>query len=596
MKFWNRERKILTSSKALLFIAILLSILFITVYMLGHNDRICYTTSDNSNVTPAVTPSITVSVPTEAPTASIIINETIPAAPTASFICDPSSGSAPLTVTFTNTSAGSIDSFSWDFNGDGVADNTTDNTPTFTYNTPGTYTATLTVANAGGTDSESQMIVVTPWIPAAPTASFTCNPNSGSVPLTVTFVNTSAGSIDSFSWDFNGDGIADNTTDSTPTFTYDTPGTYTATLTVTNAGGSDSESLMIVVNPSIPAAPTASFTYDPNSGGAPLTVTFVNTSAGSIESFSWDFNGDGIADNTTDNTPTFTYDTPGTYTATLTVANAGGTDSESQMIVVDPLIPAAPVASFTCNPISGSAPLTVIFTNSSVGSIDSFVWDFNGDGVPDNTTDSTPTFTYDAPGSYNATLTVTNAGGTDSTSRMITVTPPIPAAPIASFICDPSSGSSPLTVTFVSTSAGSIDSFSWDFNGDGNADNTTDYAPTFTYDTPGTYTATLTVTNAGGSNSTSQIITVHASIPAAPVASFTCDPISGSAPLTVTFVNTSAGSIDSFAWDFNGDGTVDNTTDYAPTFTYDAPGTYIATLTVANAGGTDSESRTIMIE
>ncbi|HZK71452.1 MAG TPA: PKD domain-containing protein, partial [Clostridia bacterium] len=61
------------------------------------------------------------------------------------------------------------------------------------------------------------------------------------------------------------------------------------------------------------------------------------------------------------------------------------------------------IASFTCNTTSGSAPLTVAFSNTSTGNIDSYSWDFNGDGTPDNnTSELVVNFTYNTPGTYNA--------------------------------------------------------------------------------------------------------------------------------------------------------------------------------------------------
>lgn len=60
-------------------------------------------------------------------------------------------------------------------------------------------------------------------------------------------------------------------------------------------------------------------------------------------------------------------------------------------------------------PISGTAPLTVQFTNTSTGSFTSFLWDF-GDG---NTSASeNPSNTYSSVGTYTVTLFATNASGT----------------------------------------------------------------------------------------------------------------------------------------------------------------------------------------
>jgi PKD repeat protein len=78
-----------------------------------------------------------------------------------------------------------------------------------------------------------------------PTASFNASPTSGPAPLSVAFTDTSTGSPTSWSWNF-GDGQA--STDQSPTHVYSAAGTYTVSLTASNAGGSDSASAQIVVD------------------------------------------------------------------------------------------------------------------------------------------------------------------------------------------------------------------------------------------------------------------------------------------------------------------------------------------------------------
>jgi len=92
--------------------------------------------------------------------------------------------------------------------------------------------------------------------------------------------------------------------------------------------GNNSGSLSIEV---CEAGPTAAFTADPISGIAPLEVTFTNESVGSITSYSWLF-GDG--DDSSDENPTHTYTTPGTYEVTLTIDGPDGSDSATQTITV----------------------------------------------------------------------------------------------------------------------------------------------------------------------------------------------------------------------------------------------------------------------
>ena len=68
-------------------------------------------------------------------------------------------------------------------------------------------------------------------------ASFSANPTSGTVPLTVSFTDTSTGSPTGWSWDF-GDGSPLSTLQN-PGHTYTLAGTYTVKLTASNSGGSN---------------------------------------------------------------------------------------------------------------------------------------------------------------------------------------------------------------------------------------------------------------------------------------------------------------------------------------------------------------------
>ncbi|MDI9395030.1 MAG: PKD domain-containing protein, partial [Euryarchaeota archaeon] len=428
--------------------------------------------------------------------------EVIP--PEAKFSSNVSSGEAPLTVSFTDESTGEGITWAWDFENDGTVDSIEQN-PVYTYTTPGTYTVNLTVTNAGGSDSEVKVgyIVVSEPLPAPPVAAFSAEPTSGYSPLTVNFTDKSTGTISSYTWDFDNDGVVDST-DQNPVHTYTTPGTYTVNLTVTNAGGSDSEvkSEYIVVSEPLPELPVAAFTATPTSGNAPLTVNFTDQSTGVVSSYSWDFDNDGTAESNEKN-PSYTYVTAGTYTVKLTVTNAGGSDDEVKTgyITVSEPLPEPPTADFSAAPTSGDVPLTVQFTDKSTGIVSSYSWDFNNDGEVDST-EQHPSCTYDASGNYTVKLTVTGPGGSDSEIKVeyIVVSDSLPAPPLANFTATPTSGDAPLTVDFTDLSTGdAINSWAWDFDSDGNVDST-DQSPSYTYTVPGVYTVSLNVSNAGGSD------------------------------------------------------------------------------------------------
>ncbi len=183
-----------------------------------------------------------------------------------------------------------------------------------------------------------------------------------------------------------------------------------------------------------------------------------------------------------------------------------------------PPSPTPPVANFTANPSSGPAPLAVNFTDTSTGTPTAWSWNF-GDGA--TSTLKNPSHTYNAAGTYNVTLTVSNPGGSNGTSKTITALTPPPAAPVAGFSANPSSGQAPLTVNFTDTSTGSPTSWSWNF-GDGVF--STSRNPSHTYNAAGTYNITLTASNAAGPSSTTK--TVTATAPPPPNCSFSISPTS----------------------------------------------------------------------
>ena len=155
---------------------------------------------------------------------------------------------------FTDTSTGDPTAWSWTFGDGGTSDQ---QHPSHTYNEPGTYTVSLTATNAGGSDTETKtghITVTAPILP--PVAGFWASPTTGTAPLTVQFTDASTNAPTGYFWTF-GDGrtsIAQS-----PSHTYSTAGTYTVALTVTNAGGSDTETKTgyITVSAAPPTAPTA---------------------------------------------------------------------------------------------------------------------------------------------------------------------------------------------------------------------------------------------------------------------------------------------------------------------------------------------------
>jgi PKD repeat protein len=368
------------------------------------------------------------------------------------------------------------------------------------------------------------------------------------------------------------------------------PGHYM--LFILNGNGVPSVAKVIRVgatDPTPPAntAPAAAFTQ--TCVGFSCTFTDGSSDAdGTVASWTWTF-GDGSS--STAQNPEHTYGSEGSYEVTLSIADDDGTvATATQTVTVTPPPPnTAPTADFS----EACTGLACTFADQSTdtdGSIASWSWDF-GDGS--SATTQNPTHTYDADGSYQVSLTVTdNAAAPASVSRTVVITPPPPnSAPTAAF----TQACTGLVCTFTDQSTdgdGNIAGWSWDF-GDGNSATTQN--PTHTYAAAGTYVVTLVATdNQGETATTTQSISVTA--PPSNVAPTAAFVVSCNA-LTCRFSNRSTdsdGTIVAYRYTFGGG--LSAATAPNPTRTYGAAGTYTVTLQVTDDdGATHTVSQSIAI-
>jgi PKD repeat protein/FtsP/CotA-like multicopper oxidase with cupredoxin domain len=220
---------------------------------------------------------------------------------------------------------------------------------------------------------------------AAPTtATFTLSPTSGSVPLNVTFTDTSPGTKRGWDWDFGDGNFASDNGKQNPRHVYEIPGTYTVTLTVMNTAGNATSTQVSTVTVNAvppPPAPTASFTGTPLNGTAPLTVSFnadASTSDPAIwATWRWSF-GDGTFSSVKN--ANHTYTTGGIFTVSLTASNLGGTNAMTRVGYIN--VTAAPVP---------AAADKVGVTNGQ-----QWYLDWNGNGTFDAVTDKA--YNFGAPG------------------------------------------------------------------------------------------------------------------------------------------------------------------------------------------------------
>ncbi|WP_211531212.1 PKD domain-containing protein [Methanocalculus chunghsingensis] len=333
------------------------------------------------------------------------------AVPEPGFTASTRTGPAPLTVTFTDRSTNTPTNWHWGF-GDGATGS--GQVVTHTYTEPGTYTISQRIRNHAGSFSKTWQNHITVTTP--PVAEFSLNRTGGEPPFSVAFRDTSTGGIISREWDF-GDGTKSDQIN--PVHTYTRQGVYTVSLTVMNSNGtmSLSRNNLIIVN----RQAITDFAANVTTGGAPLSVQFIDLTSGSPNQWIWDF-GDGKKSIVQH--PVHTYQNPGTYAVSLVSSGrqGGGTLRRTGYItVVTP-----PKAAFDADITFGSAPLAVQFSDRSTGSPKEWIWNF-GDGT--TSIRRHPSHTYTGEGVFPVSMTIKNEFGTDTISRMgyITVMQPTPA-------------------------------------------------------------------------------------------------------------------------------------------------------------------------
>jgi len=467
--------------------------------------------------------------------------------PTANFTATNTTGCAPLEVKFSSAASANTTAWYWQFPG-GTPATSTEQNPTVTYVAAGTYSVTLTVSNAAGSHTATQSNFVT--VNSLPTAAFSAASNG----TNVTFSNTSSNTA-SYLWDF---GDSQSSTASNPSHTYATDGTYTVTLTATNACGKATATQTVTIL----TEPTANFTAANTTGCGPLEVKFSSAASANTTDWSWQFPGGTPATSTAQH-PTVTYAAAGTYSVTLTVSNAAGshTATQSNLVTVNPL----PTAAFSAAP-NGT---NVMFSNTSSSAV-SYVWDF---GDSQTSTTANPSHTYATEGTYTVTLTAANACGTATATQTVVVGPGL----TANFSHTNPQGCAPLTVQFTDQSQ-NASTWLWTFPG-GNPATSTDQNPSVTYTTSGKYDVTLVVTHPTFGSKT-KTLTQLVEVQPLPTAVFDIVPLGGQ---TYQFQNASTNAA-GYLWEFPG-GTPATSTEASPTVTYAAPGIHTVRLSALNNCG-----------
>ncbi len=411
--------------------------------------------------------------------------------PSATVIC------AGQTVTFTNTTINAT-SYSWNFGAGASPSTSTAANPTVTYNTLGTYTATLTATNAFGNDVETQTNIINvldgtgislPISEGFTTATFP--------PTNWSLINTNNSPT---TW------VRSATVGNAPTagnsmvfdnFNYNDGDDDQVRLPGVNLSGYSSSQLQF----DVAYAPYNATSFDglevlvsTNCGSTWTSVymksnTTLATAAATTASFvptttQWRTETVNLTPYIGNSKVIVSFKNLSGYGNNLYVDNINLTGVQQSV---------PPVASFTPSATTICAGQSVTFTNTSTGNPTSYSWSFPG-GNPTTSTTTSPTVLFANAGTYTVSLTATNASGSNTATQTIVVTANPTVTASNQTIC---SGSS---ATLQASGTPSGGTYTWSNGGTGTSITVTPAATT-------TYTVTYTVN--GCSATQASIVTVN---------------------------------------------------------------------------------------
>lgn len=393
--------------------------------------------------------------------------QAVNSAPVADFYASATAVCTGSTITFTDASTNGATSWSWSFPG-GTPSTSTQQNPSVTYSTAGTYNVTLIATNSFGNDTEAKSGYITAGTGISTTifsenfegstASWaSVNPDGG---LTWEVVSGLAGSAPGdraarvHVYDYDAVGQRDGLV--SPVISLVNKSQVSLTFNYAHRRYSQNEHDSLIV-------------YVSTNGGTSYTRVYANAEdnlAGASFATGSLYQGDFVPADASDwcaasstgvTCPVIdlnAYSGQANFRIKFEIYNDYGNNIYIDNIAVTGVCsgatPQGPSANFTANTTSGCNAVTVNFTDQSTNTPTSWNWQFPG-GSPSSSTQSNPTVTYSAAGNYNVTLTAANANGSDAETKTGYITvyaSPTPSATALNAACPGvNTGSINLSVT-----------------------------------------------------------------------------------------------------------------------------------------------------
>ena len=172
--------------------------------------------------------------------------------------------------------------------------------------------------------------------------------------------------------------------------------------------------------------------------------------------------------------------------------------------------PVAPTADFTSDSVTIVEGQSVQFTDTSTGIPTSWSWGFSG-ATPSTSNAQNPSVVYNTPGTYEVSLDVSNAQGSNvkTVPNYMTVTVVPIAADFSANNTTPTEGD---TVTFTDTSTGNPTQWAWTTTGGTPATSSTQN-PAIVYNTSGLYSVSLTASKTGATDTETKTNYIEVFVP-----------------------------------------------------------------------------------
>jgi gliding motility-associated-like protein len=500
----------------------------------------------------------------------------------AAFTLNPSANvctSGNVTATLSSAVSGTA-LYTWNFNGANVTSGTTGGPYSINWSTAGSKTVTLKVTDNGCSDSTAVPITIS----NGATAGISFSPTSGCVnsPVTISFTGSASGSA-IYTWSFNGGTIMSGSNGGPYSIDWNSPGTKTVFVTVTDGGCSAQSSNTITIN-----AASAAFALSPSTSactGQNVTATLSSAVSGSA-TYNWNFNGANVVSGTTGGPYTINWPSAGPETVSLIVNENGCADTVSHTITIGN----ASTPAFSFSQTSGCVGQLVSITYSgTVSPTATYTWNFDGGTILSGTGAGPYSISWGAGGTKAIALTVTDGTCTGQTTNNFTVNSVSaafglnPAGPVCT--------GQNVTATLSAPASGTA-TYTWNFNGANVVSGTTGGPYSINWSSAGTQTVSLIVNDNGCADTTANTIVVSSSL--SPAFTLSTTSTCSGQNVTVTLSGTASGTA-SYNWNFNGANITSGSGAGPYSINWTTGGTPNVDLTVTDGGCTGSASQSVTV-